>query len=326
MKKVTKKLACLLFVFAVLFTVAAVAASAESTMKVTLRVEGIQSCLFYKTEEVPYTDSLTLQSALQSIDQKEDSLTMTGVDAGYISDIDGETAAKFGGWDGWMYRVNGADAGVGISDYSLKDGDSVVFYYGDPYGVGMQFPTADTSKLADGILKFTSADTTYDADGKATVAVNPVSGATVTWGYGSASAAYTTDANGEIQIDASQLSAGAHGVQIAKTSDNGIPLVLRFAPDYTIAVSESATTSAVTTESSAVPETSVSSASTTAVTQAVSTTDSSTTITADTASAADETASPKTGGGSGVSLVIFSAALLGVAVLTGRGRRRSDEK
>lgn len=60
----------------------------------------------------------------------------------------------------------------------------------------------------------------------------------VTWNYGCKSATYMTDTNGEIKIDASQLTAGEHGIQISKTSGKGIPLVLRFAPDDMANVSD----------------------------------------------------------------------------------------
>lgn len=317
MKKITKKFACLLLVLSVLFTVSAVAASAQSTMNITLRIEGIQSCMFYKTEAVPYTGSLTLQTALKYIDQNEDSIAITGLDSNFISDINGDSSAKFGGWDGWLYKVDNQDISVGIDSYALKDGDSVLLYYGDPYGVGMQFPVADTSKIADGIIKFTSTDTTYDANGNAAVAVNPVVGATVTWNYENTSAAYTTDANGEIRIDPSQLTAGGHGVQIAKINEAGLPLVLRFAPDYVITVDRGVTNASQTTSTAA-------QTGTTAV-QLNSTATDSTTQTTAPASGNAETESPKTGDNSTVYFAVCAAALIGVAV-TSKGRKRSYEE
>lgn len=247
MKNLTKKILFTLLTAALLLGVSGIAASADAapSMTITLRVEGTGANLFYKTEAVPYTDSLTLQQALLYIDQQESGLTITGLNSGYIASVNGENAGKFGGWDGWNYSVNGIVPSVGIDSCALKDGDSVVLFYGDPYGVGMQVPVADTSKLTDGVIKFVSSDTSY-ATGSPVVTVNPVAGAKVTWHYGNTSAVYVTDKNGEIKIDAAQLTAGAHGVQIAKTNDAGLPLVLRFAPDYTITVTQSATTTTAT--------------------------------------------------------------------------------
>lgn len=239
MNKITKKAISILttFIFLVSISVISVFAVPSQTMSINFRIEGINSNMFYKTISVPYnTSMLTLQAALKYIDEQESSIVITGVDAAYITDINGDTAGKFGGWDGWLFTVNGVEVSAGIDGCILHDNDSVVLYYGDPYGVGMQYPVADTSKIADGIIKFTSSDTTYDANYNPTVTVNPVAGATVTWNYENASATYTTDANGEIKIDSAQLTAGSHTVQIAKTSSTGLPLVLRCTPDYSVNV------------------------------------------------------------------------------------------
>lgn len=240
MKKNTKVILCILLFLVLLLSITAIPAFAEeATMTVTLRIEGIDANMFYKTVEVPYMDTLTLQTALTYIDTQESGITITGVAAAYITDVNGDTAGKFGGWDGWMYKVNGTDSAVGIDGYTLTDGDSVVLYYGDPYGIGMQFPVADTTKIADGVIKFTSADTTYDANYTPTVTVNPVVGATVLWTYGDKTASYTTDENGEIVITAAQLTEGNHSIVISKIAGNGAPLVLRFASDYTVPVTAS---------------------------------------------------------------------------------------
>jgi len=126
----------------------------------------------------------------------------------------------------------------------LAEGDSVLLYYGDPYGVGMQFPVADTTDIAEGVITFTSSDTTYDANYNPVITVNPVNGASVIWSYGDTTKEYVTDESGSIQIEEKQLAEGDHAVQIIKTADSGLPLVLRFAPGYTISV-EATTDSSV---------------------------------------------------------------------------------
>ena len=50
---------------------------------------------------------------------------------GKITDVNGEKAGKFGGWDGWQYIVNSVSPNVGVGDYTLSDNDTVVLYYGD---------------------------------------------------------------------------------------------------------------------------------------------------------------------------------------------------
>ena len=240
-RKVVRKSASLMMATVLIATLfltaqAAVFAAASGQMSVNVRIEGINTCLYYKTVKIPYTDTLTLKDALTYVDNQESGLTISGMDGGYITSINGESAGKFGGWDGWLFMVNGIEPAVGIDAYTLKDGDKVVLYYGDPYGVGMQFPEADISKISDGIIKFTSADTTYDADYNPTVTVNPVKGATVTWYDGNTSYTYTTDNNGEIKIQNDQLTAGSHKIQIDKKDASGLPLVLRFANDFTVEI------------------------------------------------------------------------------------------
>lgn len=239
MKKITHKLVYL-FLTAIFFAVVSsvtTAFAADKTMSITLRIEGIKENLYYDKVEIPYTeDSLTLQEALAYIDEQNDTIAITGVDTSYITEINGEAAGQFGGWDGWLYKVNNAEASVSIDALELADGDSALLYYGDPYGVGMQFPAADASDIEDGIIRFTSSDTTYDESNNAIMAVNPVAGATVTWESKDAATEYVTDENGEIKIASDELAAGSHKVQISKTGDSGIPLVLRLEPDFKITV------------------------------------------------------------------------------------------
>lgn len=208
----------------------------EKQMSVTVRIEGISKNLYYNTVDIPYTgENLTVQNALMYVDQQSDDITITGVENGWITAVNDEKQASFGGWDGWLYTVNGVSPTDTVNDHMLSDGDSVVLYYGDPYGVGMQYPEIDTSKITDGILTFTSKDTSYDADYNPTVVTNPVKDAKVELGTEDGSVSYTTDENGSINIDDKYLTEGNHSISINKVSENGLPLVLRFAPDRTVA-------------------------------------------------------------------------------------------
>ncbi|MDF2841876.1 MAG: hypothetical protein K0R00_302 [Herbinix sp.] len=240
MKKISKKIIILLLSMIVFYSISAstTAYAVENAMNITLQVEGTEENLYYRTLSIPYKDRLTLQDALSYIDLNEESLSITGVDIAYITEINGETAGKFGGWDGWLFKVNGFEAIVGIDSTILNDGDTIVIYYGDPYGVGMQYPKADISELKDGILRFTSLDTTYDENNNAIYTVNPVIGASVTWYYDNLSKIYVTDNNGEIKINQEQLTQGKHVIQISKYHNTGIPLILRFPPDNSIIIED----------------------------------------------------------------------------------------
>lgn len=48
----------------------------------------------------------------------------------YLSSVAGQDAETLGGYDGWMYKVNGVSPQVGAADYILNDDDVVTFYYG----------------------------------------------------------------------------------------------------------------------------------------------------------------------------------------------------
>lgn len=60
-------------------------------------------------------------------------MTSVGADKGYVQSIskNGLTLAQFdqGPRSGWIYKVNGATPAVGIQDYTLQQGDQVLFYY-----------------------------------------------------------------------------------------------------------------------------------------------------------------------------------------------------
>jgi hypothetical protein len=273
--------------------------NAESLINITFRVEGVSGNLYYDTVSVPDDGNVTVQKAIEYIDSVTDNLTVTGADSGYITDINGQSSGMFGGWDGWFYNVNGENPSVGIDGFTLKSNDNLVLFYADyPY----QNPVADTTKIKDGILKFTSSDTVYDDNWNASIVVNPVANATVTWYYGEDFVIYKTDNNGQIKIDSSQLSEGSHRVQIEKYNKQKIvdgkysPTVLRFAPDYMITVnlSETATQATVTTTSETVENIKATETSQTQLTD-------------------EEKISPDTG--DSLNSFIFASAIISVALL-----------
>lgn len=78
-------------------------------------------------EEVTALDVMKqgLDTAVPSIDY-----TITGSGSfAYVESIAGQAAGTFGGWDGWMYTVNGTMPDVGAGDYVIQSGDQVHFYY-----------------------------------------------------------------------------------------------------------------------------------------------------------------------------------------------------
>lgn len=291
------------------------------TTEITLRIEGISDTLYYDTIAVPYDPALTIQDVLIYADETSEKITLTGADAGYIKSVNNETEGTFGGYDGWLVQLNGADISAGIGDVKVSNGDSIVLYYGDPFGVGIQFPEFS---YTNGILSVTSKDTTYDGDFKPSVSVNPVSGAKVTID----GTEYTTDEHGQIEVF---LSVGDHSISISKYAQNGCPLVLRVASDYKLNVKVApetdapVTTPAATekpTESPAETSGDVVSDTTDAITSD-SASESDTASSTDTAETAEPTDVPATGDGAVIfiSLMMLSGAVLTLSLCRSKARQ-----
>ncbi len=234
MKNLKKALAVLLTVLTVLSCFTAFAFAIDGKATVMLRIEGIKACQYYG--KVTVDSGATVLDVVNKAAKSDPSLTVTVVDSKYgpyISAINGEAEKTFKGYDGWLYRVNGTEPEVGVSAYTVSDKDSVTVYYGDPYGVGMQYPTANTSELENGKISFTSLDTVYDESWNPVQKENPVTGYTLTWEYsGGKTVTLTPDENGICTIPEEYRTKGAHGVQIERYAANGCPTVLRFAPDF----------------------------------------------------------------------------------------------
>ena len=207
-------------------TTATAFAAETNDISVSLRIEGADSCILYSSYEIP--EGSTASDLIQYADSLSDDVTVTGAEDGYITDVNGESAGKFGGWDGWNYSVNAVAPSVGVNDYTLENNDTVVLYYGD---YPCYIPQADTSALSsDGKLTFTAQSTEYDDNWNPIVSTVPLVGMTVYFD----GKEYTTDSDGTVVIDESQLTFGRHSVQVEKKNENGAPAVCRFASDYTV--------------------------------------------------------------------------------------------
>lgn len=198
---------------------------------VDVRIEGISECLYCDSVEIWAGDIFTVADVLAYVDESDDSLTITGLAEGYITAVNDDTAGAFGGWDGWLYDVNGVEAAVGVGDYVISDGDSIILYFNDKYGVGFQNPVMSLDEAA-GMLTFTSFDTVYDEDWNPVVTENPVVGMDVALAFDGGEFTYVTDQNG--QIDISGLAPESYSISWSKYDENGLPLVLRSAPDVYI--------------------------------------------------------------------------------------------
>lgn len=234
MKK-TKKLLSLAMALLMLLSVGTVTAFAiENDLTFSLRIEGVDKTFFDSSvtfKGIPQDYNVSLSYALELVDQSTDDLTITGADDGYITEVNGDKAGRFGGWDGWLYTVNGVSPDVGVGDYTLSNNDTIVLYYGD---YPCQLPVIDTTMFAaSGVIKFTSNDTVYDKDWNPTTVQSPVTNMTVTLNN---DLVYTTDENGEIKVDLTKIKfiSPLISLQISKVNPNGAPAVCRYPANFTI--------------------------------------------------------------------------------------------
>lgn len=246
MKRSSKKAAA--FAAAAVLTAGCLCVTAfaeDGDRTVSLRIEGIEGNV---CDGEFKTGAATLDGFFKEADEASEDFEITIVESeygAYIAAVNGEASAAFGGYEGWLFTVNGEDPGVGMSSVEVKDGDSVVLYYADPFGAGFQFPEADLEKLDEGIISFTSKDTVYDENYNPSTVINPVSDMIVKW-YTSETEfkEYRTDGNGAVKIDDELLTGGEHRLEYSKYAESGLPLVLRSAKDYTVTVKKDIPTGA----------------------------------------------------------------------------------
>lgn len=239
--KMFKKSMSILLVAMMLLASFTLCSFAADDVNVSLRIEGIDKCLFYGDVTVPA--DATAYDVLLKADEKDDSLTVVSsasIYGAYITSINGITAGTYTTmkWDGWSYMVDGVSPEVGVDGYKVEDGDVIVMYYGDPWNTGMQYPVIKTEKLSDGIVSFTSMDTVYDENWNAVTKEMPVTGYTLVWGYKGGTVEITPDENGVCTIPYEYRTIGKHTVQIEKYDEKTtLPTVLRFAPDFSVSIS-----------------------------------------------------------------------------------------
>jgi hypothetical protein len=209
--------------------------SVAASVEISLRIEGKTANVFYNPAFVVVSASAdkkpTALDAVNAFAEAEPDIEVKIEESeygSYLAAVGDDAENTTAGMDGWMFLINGEPAVASIGASELSRGDVVVFYYSDEYGIGLQRPEADESRLAsEGVVRFTSRDTTYDENWAPIVTVNPVAGATVTWNGDT----YVTDANGEIRPE--KYLASYNAAQIERyDEETGIPTVLRYAPDY----------------------------------------------------------------------------------------------
>ncbi len=242
MKMFKKSLSVILAVMMIFGCLSVAVFAQDGNVTVSLRIEGIDSCLYYGN--VAVESGATVLDVIKTADEKDDSLAVTVVDSkygDYITTVNGITAGTYTAmkWDGWSYLVNGESPMVGVSAYEVTGGETVVLYYGDPYNTGMQYPIMNSDELSEGAVSFTSMDTTYDSETWLPVVKEcPVTDYTLIWGYNGKTVELTPDENGVCKIPYKYMTYGKHTLQIERYDEKtGLPTVLRYAPDNSVSIS-----------------------------------------------------------------------------------------
>lgn len=199
-----------------------------------VRVEGIKGNLLYKKGESAAAGTVLLDALKALLDGEK--IAYQEAD-GYVSKIGEDAAATFGGWDGWVYYINGAEASVGMNDYVIQNGDSFVVCYADPYGdPATLFPQVSAERDAKGIvtLVVSASVASFDENWNMSVEIRPVADATVTVD----GTALKSGADGRVRLGAEDSKKDKVTVQLDKTAENGKPLVVRLAADHTVSLAD----------------------------------------------------------------------------------------
>ncbi|MBR5391108.1 MAG: S-layer homology domain-containing protein [Clostridia bacterium] len=201
--------------------------------EITLRVEGVAANVYYGSVALQEGDSI-LTVLCRALDEKKITYEVQDGDYGkYLAAVGEDAAAKFGGWDGWVYYVNGVEGAVGIDACKPEAGDSILVCYTDAYGnPPTLMPALTAARAKTGIVTLTAAAqvAVYAEDWSVSYVTTPAADAKLIVD----GTEYVTDAQGRAVLSAEDSAKEQIAVQIEHFAENGKPLVIRFAPDYTL--------------------------------------------------------------------------------------------
>lgn len=239
MKKVQKTLSFIMAVIMLVGCCSVMAFAADDKITVSLRIEGVSECIYYGN--VTVESNASVLDVIKTADASDDKLTVTiepSVFGDYIKAVNGVIAGSYTPveFDGWLCRVNGIAPNVALGKWTASIGDEIVLYYGEPYGIGMQYPVMNASNASQGEITFTSTDTVYEG-WTPVEKVNTVTDYTLIWGYNGKTVKITPDENGVCKVPYKYLTLGSHSVQIERyDAETGLPTVLRLSPDTSVTI------------------------------------------------------------------------------------------
>ncbi len=201
-------------------------AQGNENQGVTLRVEGIEANIFTDTIELPAGgETVTALTVLkEALDGAGIVYEIKEADFGsYVASINNETEASFGGFDGWIFAVNGELAATGAGDYEVRENDEILFYYG-LFPPDTLIPSVEIFPAQPKVgksIQVTVTATYYDwTENKDTTVA--VENAAVTF----EESIYLTDAKGQATIPAVQ-EAGTYSFYVDKDREGDLPVIAR---------------------------------------------------------------------------------------------------
>lgn len=207
-------------------------ATDEATpISVHVRIEGVNSTIAESDEGFQVIGVTAWDAVKLFLDSSGISYSASNSQYGiYVSAVNGEQAGTFGGYDGWLYAVNGVSPRVGIGDYQIEDNDNIIFYYGG-YGPDTLIPTITVSPQVvrpGSNFTVTVSATYYDyiSDGNTT---QSISDAKLTFN----GEEYLTNSNGTAILTAPNV-AGNYKIKVSKDRQGDYPLLVRSTQDVSI--------------------------------------------------------------------------------------------
>ncbi|MEI3605538.1 DUF4430 domain-containing protein [Pseudogracilibacillus sp. SE30717A] len=208
---------------------------------VSVRVEGINETS-YPEQDVQVETFADKPTALEATKQALNDASIPFEDRhGYISSIKGDEEASFDGWDGWQYMVNDVYPDVYADDYEIKEGDKIVWFYGNVGDIYQGVDVADEIEKLTLIPAITISSEIYEdeeievevtstynvyAEDYSLVKENErttIKDAIVHFN----GKTYATDENGIAKIPAEDVKIGEYELQVTKDIENSYPRLLR---------------------------------------------------------------------------------------------------
>ncbi len=197
---------------------------------VSVQVEGIAGNVY--SGKVAWTEGATALSVVETAlaDTKVEYVIKDSPYGGkYISSIGKDVEATYGGYDGWMYYVDGQSPMYSIDACPVEAGQSVQVVYGD---MNLVLPIVSASRDYKGLVTVkVEADVTYyDESWNASIVREPVADVKLTVD----DKEYRTDAKGCALLSAEDSAKAAVTLQVEKVVEGGAALLARLAPGYTL--------------------------------------------------------------------------------------------